>query len=681
MVVSRPGRRHRAVAAHRELIREFSGEAQARLGRPEAVAFEARLEQQLLDIYEPLEELYGSAPAEPPDRADGVPELFARLVRIALEASAHRPAGLRELDRRREIDPFWYQRVRNVGYVCYLDRFCGTLGELPGKLDYLAELGITYLHLMPLLKPRPGENDGGYAVMDHRTVDPRLGTMADLETAGLELRRRGMSLCVDLVLNHVAKEHPWATGWLAGDPAYADFFSVFPDRELPDAFEQTISPALPDHAPGSFSWVAEANGGAGGWVWTTFWSYQWDLNYANPNVLAAMLETILWLANRGVEIFRMDAVPFLWKRLGSSGRDQPEVHTLMQVLHALTKLAAPAVVFEAEAIITRDVPDPGLGGRSRYRPECELADNNQLMVMLWSSLATRDARLASLVLRRMGQPPAEVSWVTFVHRHDDLSWAVDDQDVAAAGRNGVEHRHFLTDFYTGRYPGSPATGLPFQQGPGAGGARISGSTASLCGVEQALQNGDRTALDLALRRLVLMHAVTFAFGGVPLLYMGDELALVNDHSYLSDPDRAADNRWLHRPAMDWQAAERRTDPQSLECRTFDWMHRLVAARKATLALRAGGQSEVIDPGDARVLAWRRKHPRSGTFVGLANFSEDDVWLEGDRCGLGNAVQATAGPAIPQTPALETLLSSDGTAEIDDGRIRLRGLGFAWLLDP
>jgi amylosucrase len=664
MAVSEAGRRQQAITAHQRLLTDLTLETQARLGRAEAVAFEARLEKHLLDIYEPLAELYGSA--------HDVPELFERLVRSALDAVQQRPAGLLEMDRRREIDPLWYQRARNVGYVCYVDRYCGSLAALPGNLDYLAELGVTYLHLMPLLKPRPGENDGGYAVMDYRSVDPRLGTMDELEAAGRALRERGMSLCIDLVLNHTAMEHPWAQGWLAGDPAYADFYTAFPDRTQPDGYERTIMEVFPDRAPGSFTWFDQANGGNGGWVWTTFWSYQWDLNYRNPNVLAAMLETILWLANRGVEIFRMDAVPFMWKRMGTSCMNQPEAHTLIQVLHALVKLAAPGVIFKAEAIVAPDELVPYLGGHDRYRPECELAYHNQLMVMLWSSLATGDARLATRSLRRMRPIPAETSWVSYVRCHDDIGWAVDDQDAAAVGFNGFEHRRFLNDFYAGRYYGSFARGALFQENPATGDARISGSTASLCGIESALLGGDPTALDLALRRFVLLHAVIYAFGGVPLLYMGDELALRNDPSYQDDPALADDNRWMHRPRMDWAAAERRHDPKSLEGRTFGWLQRLTQARKSTLALRTGGESEVIDVGDGRVLAWRRRHPRSGTFVGLGNFATEDVWVDGARFGLHHP-----GSGEP----LQTLLSSDGPPETSNGWIRVPGLGFLWLLDP
>ncbi|HEX8628172.1 MAG TPA: alpha-amylase family protein [Catenuloplanes sp.] len=650
---------HGATAAALARVRSaVTVEAHERLGRPGAVAFLARLDVQFPDLYEPLAQLYGAV--------RDTDELVAELVGLALRAAEERPADLRELDCRREIDQEWYQRARMVGYVCYVDRFCGTLAELPRRLEYLAELSVTYLHLMPLLQPRAGENDGGYAVRDYRGVDARLGTMDDLETVARALRDRDMSLCVDLVLNHTAMEHPWARGWLAGDPRYTGFYRVYPDREMPDAYERTIVPVFPDRAPGSFTWYPEANGGAGGWVWTTFWSYQWDLDYSNPAVFAAMLDTILWLANRGVDIFRMDAVPFIWKRLGTTCLNQPEAHRIVQALHALTKLAAPAVLFKAEAIVSPDDLVPYLGGHDRYRPECELAYHNQLMVMLWSSLATRDARLMAQSLRRMRDIPRQTSWVTYVRNHDDIGWAVSDVDAAAVGWDWFSHRNFLNDFFAGRFPGSYAAGALFQENPVTGDARISGSAAALCGIEQALRGGDGPALERGIRRLVLLYSVVYAFGGVPLLYMGDELALGNDDSYLADPALADDNRWLHRPVMDWAVAQRRHQPGSLQGRVFGWLRRLGVVRRETLALQTGGESTVLGVDNPAVFAWRRRHPRSGNFVGLANFAESGQSF--DIATLG------------RFGWLETLLSSDGPLEVREGRAYLPALGFVWLVE-
>lgn len=638
--------RRRADDALQQLLPSLTAEATQRLGHGEAVAFLARLRTSLLDIFEPLDLVYG----EP---------LLARLVRVALDAAAERPADLRDLDRQREIDRNWYQRARMVGYVAYADRFAGSLAAIPGKLDYLEELGVTYLHLMPLLKPRPGENDGGYAVMDYRAVDPRLGTMDDLSAVAGALRQRGMSLCVDLVLNHTAKEHPWAQGWLAGDPAYENFYFAFDDREMPDAYERTIVEVFPDRAPGSFTFDEKLRK----WVWTTFWSYQWDLDYSNPAVFQAMLETILWLANRGIDIFRLDAVPFMWKRLGTTCMNQPEVHRLVQALHALTRLAAPAVIFKAEAIVAPDDLVPYLGGHDRYRPECELAYHNQLMVMLWSSLATRDARLMTQSLSRMKDIPAEASWVTYVRGHDDIGWAVSDRDAAAVGWDWWNHRNFLNAFYSGDYWQSWARGAKFQENAETGDARISGSAASLCGIEAASTPAE---LDLAIRRFVLLHAVAFAYGGIPLIYMGDELALRNDHTYLDDPARADDNRWMHRPPMDWAAATRRHDPATLEGRVFGWMRRLSAARKDLLALRTGGESAVLGLDNGAVFGWRRRHPRSGTFFGLANFSDQP--------------QTVGAAALGPSGWLETALSSDGPLEVHEGRAVLPPLGFVWLVE-
>lgn len=658
VIATRPDaeRRRRAAASLARLRTPLEAEARRLLATSEAEGFLARLDLWFPDLHGPLEHLYGDGD----DVAD-------RLVRLALDAAAQRPVELLALDRRREVDPRWYQAPETIGYVAYTDRFCGTLKDLPSRLDHLADLGVRYLHLMPLLAPRPGENDGGYAVADYRAVDPRLGTMEDLEAAARALRQRGMSLCVDLVINHTAREHPWARGWVAGEQAYADFYTAFADRTMPDAYEASIADVFPDRAPGSFTWFDEADGGRGGWVWTTFFAYQWDLNWANPNVFAAVLETVLWLANRGVEIFRMDAVPFLWKRLGTPCLNLPEVHEVLQALHALTKLAAPATVFKAEAIVAPEELVPYLGGHARYRPECELAYHNQLMVMLWSSLATKDARLAVQSLRRMAPVPHEAAWATYVRCHDDIGWAVADADARAVGFDPFAHRRFLNDFFSGAFPMSYARGALFQDNPVTGDARISGTCAALCGIDEARERGDEHALALAIRRHLLLHAVTFAWGGVPLLYMGDELALPNDPSYLDDPALAADNRWMHRPHLDPQALARRTDPASVEGRVYAGIRTLARVRAELPALHAAGSSGVLYVDDPHVLAWWRRHPRSGHFVGLVNVAEHPVSVD---AGL-----------LHRFGALETAHSSDGPVRFAEGRLHLPGLSFAWLAEP
>ena len=630
----------------------------ARAGLPpaEADVFLARAEEHLPTAWDALELLYG--------RRDDLERLLEELLARMLAAAAARSPDLRLLDHRREIAPDWFQRERMVGYVCYVDRFSGTLAGLERRLDYLQELGVTYLHLMPLLQPRPAPNDGGYAVMDYRSVDSRLGSMDDLEHLAGELRARDISLCVDLVLNHTAREHPWARRALAGDPEYRRYYFTFPDRRVPDSYERTLVDVFPSFAPGSFSRVPELSS----WVWTTFNDYQWDLDYSNPDVFAAMLEIMLFLANRGVEILRLDAVPFMWKRLGTDCQNQPEVHLLLQAYRALVRVVAPAVVFKAEAIVPHHHLVQYLGAGVSERTECDLAYHNQLMVQVWSSLASRDAAVMTEALLAMPSPPQRTSWVTYVRGHDDIGWAVSDADAAAVGLNGFSHRRFLNDFYSGRFPGSFARGALFQQNQATGDARISGTTASLSGLEQALELSEPALVEAAIRRLVLLYSVVFSFGGVPLIYMGDELGLRNDHWYESDPALADDNRWMHRPRMDWEAAARRKEPDSVEGRVFVEFRRLVAARQRTPALHGSGPARPLWSDNRRIFAYARASPRFGRFLGLANFGDLP-----ESCGAG--VLAVAGLEDPRTS-----LSSDGGFEVRAGRILLPSQGFLWLVD-
>ena len=648
---SLPERRERAGAILGDLLQRVRPLAADRLGPLEGEAFVARLEHAHLDILEPLDLLYGA-------RTD-LAALAGDLVGTVLDAAAKRPWPLRVLDRRREVDPSWFQRSRMLGYACYADRFAGTLAGVRQRLDYLSELGVTYLHLMPLLRPREGENDGGYAVADYTTVDPRLGSMADLEDLAADLHERGIALCVDLVLNHTAREHEWARRAMAGDTAYRDYYLVFPDRTMPDAYERTLLEVFPESAPGNFTHVPEM----GGWVWTTFNSYQWDLDYTNPAVFAAMLATMLDLANHGVDVLRLDAVPFLGKRMGTDCQNQPEAHLLVQAYRALTRVAAPGLLFKAEAIVAPEKLVQYLGGHDRFRPECDLAYNNQLMVVLWSSLATRDATLAARSLSRLRPEPPSTGWITYLRCHDDIGWAVSDADAAAVGWSGYHHRRFLNDFFSARHSGSFAGGALFQENERTGDARISGMAAALCGISGA---ADGAGLDAAIRRLETLYSVVFSFGGVPLLWMGDELGLGNDLRWAEDPAHAHDNRWTHRPPMDWAAAARRYDPATVPGRVFTAMRRLAEARRSQLALRAGGETEVLFPDDPHVLAYRRRHQRSAPLVALANFS--DQW-QSVHAGLLSAAGVIDA---------EHVHSTRGHLDFGDGRLHLPPWGFAWL---
>jgi amylosucrase len=545
--------------------------------------------------------------------------LADRVIDLIIAAHAARRPALRELDRTRLLRPGWFAEPDQVGYVCYTDRFAGTLRGVAERIDYLRELGVTYLHLMPLLDPRDGPADGGYAVRDFRRVRPDLGTMDDLAALAAQLHEHGIALTLDLVLNHVAAEHAWAQAAVRGVQPYRDYFLTYPDRALPDAYEASLPQVFPDFAPGNFTWIPQLDDGKGGWFWTTFNTFQWDLNWANPDVFCALLDVILTLADVGVDCFRLDAIAFLWKRMGTSCQNQPEVHDIVAALRAAVRIAAPAVIFKAEAIVAPEDLPAYLGTGRHAGKVCDLAYHNSLMVQLWSALAIGEAGLARRALSTPRPKPVTTAWGTYVRCHDDIGWAVSDLDADTLGLSGAAHRWFLAQFYSGVFPGSFARGEVFQANPLTGDARISGTLASLAGLEAALAADDQASVDLALGRIFLLHAVVYGYGGIPLLYMGDELALLNDHDYAADPNLADDNRWLHRPRMPWTVARRRTDPATVEGRVFSGLQRLAGVRAGLPSLHASVESTPVDVDSPAVLALLRRHP-AGDLLQLYNVS-------------------------------------------------------------
>jgi amylosucrase len=561
------------------------------------------------------------------DLADGLAAVYpdpdalaVRLIRSAAAAYRDRDPDLQLLDQRRTLEPDWFQSPRILGYAMYADRFAGDLSGVAQQIPYLRELGVTYLHLMPLLLPREGDNDGGYAVADYRTVRPDLGTMADLRALAAELRSQGISLVLDLVLNHVAREHAWARAAQAGDRDKRAYFRVFDDRTMPDAYEATLPEVFPDFAPGNFTWDDDLDG----WVWTTFNSWQWDLDWSNPAVFQEYADIVLFLANAGVEVLRLDAIAFLWKRLGTDSQNQPEVHAITQALHAVTRIACPATIFKAEAIVSPSRLVHYLGQGAHHGKVSELAYHNTLMVQIWSMLAARDVRLAVHALRKLPPAPTTTAWITYVRCHDDIGWAIDDADAAEMGVTGHGHRGFLSDWYSGIHPGSPARGLVFQFNPATGDRRISGSAAALAGLDAARAEPDlhgATDVDLAVRRLLLAHAIVLGWGGVPVLWMGDELGLPNDDGWADEPGHESDNRWVHRPRMPWQTADLRSTPDSVPGRLFSGVRHLAAARSGLEHLHASVPAEALPPSDPGLLAVLRRHPL-GPMLGLYNVTPD-----------------------------------------------------------
>lgn len=564
--------------------------------------FQNRLQERFAPLFRLHLHLYGSHY----DYFFHLEDLLTTLARAWLT----RPPDLRELDRLRERDPLWFQSNTMLGGVCYVDLFADTLSGLRSKIPYLRELGLTYLHLMPFYDSPAGENDGGYAVSNYRRVDPSLGSMEELASLARDLRQAGISLAVDFVFNHTSDEHEWAKKARAGDEEYQNYYRIFPDRSLPDLYEQHLREIFPDEHPGAFTFDPQMQK----WVWTTFHRYQWDLNYENPVVFNRMVEEMLFLANQGAEILRLDAVAFIWKELGTNCENLPNAHVLIQAFNAAARIAAPALLFKSEAIVHPDDVVKYIAPQ-----ECQLSYNPLLMALLWNSLATRKVRLLSKALAERFQIHPQTAWVNYVRVHDDIGWTFSDEDAAVLGINATDHRQFLNEFYRGRFPGSFARGLPFQENPKTGDCRISGTCASLAGLEKALTEEGPQEVEFAIRRILLIHGVILTVGGIPLLYLGDEIGTLNDYSYRSHPAHQHDSRWVHRPKADPQKYARRNDPSTIEGRIYLGLQELIQLRKSH-GVFACGPLKVIQTGNEHVLGFIRENGKQRVAV-LANFSE------------------------------------------------------------
>lgn len=559
--------------------------------------------------------------------------VLPNLIETLVKSNKARTEVLHQRDRERVLEPDWFQSEKTIGYVCYTDLFAKNLKGLNEKIPYLKNLGISYLHLMPILEPRPGANDGGYAVANYRAIRSDLGTMSELAATADKLHKSGISLTLDLVLNHVAKEHEWALKAKSGDVEYREYFYVYPDRTVPDEFEKTLPEVFPDFAPGNFSFDDELNG----YVWTTFNDYQWDVNWSNPRVFSEYADIIANLANHGVDCLRLDAIAFIWKRLGTNCQNQDEVHSITQALRAFTRIFAPSMIFKAEAIVGPAQVGAYLGEGARAGKVSDLAYHNSLMVQIWSAIASKDTSLLELTMSRFKAIPTSSAWGVYLRCHDDIGWAIDDSDAHRVGLNGHDHRMFLADYFTGKFYGSESRGVDFQIDEQSGERRTSGSTASLTGIEAAAERGDENALNLAIRRYLCAYAMVFGFGGIPLLYMGDELGLVNDSSYLQDPAKAEDNRWIHRPKMNWELADAATkSPGTVASRIFQGIQQITQARKISPSLHASVATRVKAGRGTGVAIFERNHP-AGQMIQVYNLSEDSRWVSSDELGDLNGI--------------------------------------------
>ncbi|NJB80847.1 MULTISPECIES: alpha-amylase family protein [Xanthomonas] len=566
-------------------------------------------------LLDALHALYGARP----DTASWLTQWLSALGNHAQQ----RPQALQQLDVTRQ--PGWFGEQHMLGYSAYVDRFAGTLQGVAERVPYLQELGVRYLHLLPFLRARAGDNDGGFAVSDYGQVEPSLGSNDDLVALTTRLREAGISLCADFVLNHTADDHAWAQAARAGDARYLDYYHHFADRTQPDQYEATLGQVFPHTAPGNFTWVDAT----GQWMWTTFYPYQWDLNWNNPAVFGEMALAMLQLANLGVEAFRLDSTAYLWKRTGTDCMNQPEAHTLLVALRAVTDIVAPSVVMKAEAIVPMTQLPPYFGSGTDQGHECHLAYHSTLMAAGWSALALQRGDILHNVIAHSPPLPANCAWLSYVRCHDDIGWNVLQHEAAG---NAAQPPFALRDvarFYANEVPGSYARGESFQSS-GDGVHGTNGMAAALAGIQAAQASGDTAALHMAVDRLMLLYAIALAMPGVPLIYMGDELALPNDGSYRNDPQRRHEGRWLHRPAMDWPLAAQREDAGSLSGTVYRRLRGLIRQRAALPALAADQALGSVALGDARLFALTR----GDGFLAVHNFGEQPLTVELAALGDG-----------------------------------------------
>ena len=559
---------------------------------------------------------------------------------------------LRALDEAREADPAWYKGHELVGMLMYVSAFAGTLRGVREKLDYIEECGVNYLHLMPLLESPAGRSDGGYAVADFRKVEPELGTMADLAALAEDCHGRGIALCLDFVMNHTSEDHEWARRARAGEKAYQDRYFFYDDWSVPREFEKTVPQVFPTTAPGNFSWCGEA----GKVVMTTFYPYQWDLNYLNPVVFNDMTENMLYLCNRGVDIIRLDAVPYIWKELGTNCRNLPQVHTLVRMMRMVCEIVCPGCLLLGEVVMEPSKVVPYFG--SVEKPECHLLYNVTTMASTWHTVATKDVRLLRHQLGQVFALPKEYSFLNYLRCHDDIGWGLDYPFLAQFGMGEVSHKKFLNDYLTGDWEGSPARGELYNNDPRLGDARLCGTTASLCGLESARYEGDEAKIAWALRMDLMLHAYMFTLSGIPVLYSGDEIGQENDYGYHEDPLKAADSRFLHRGKLDWEAAGRRHDPESVEGRIFSTLRRLEQLRAEHRVFDGAADVWIVNTRDDGVLGIGR-YCRGEKLIGLFNFSEWEKTV-----------------SLTELGDYHDLL--DG-GEVDKFAVTLPSGGFRWLL--
>jgi amylosucrase len=546
-------------------------------------------------------------------------ECFSQVLQTIIEAHVNRPASLKQKDK--EKNEHWFLSNEIAGMSLYVDRFCGNLQNLSGKLGYFKKLGVNFLHLMPIFQSPEGESDGGYAVSDFRKVDEKFGTLEDLEELQSKMNRESMYLMIDIVLNHTSNKHEWAEKAKQGDKKYQHYYYMYDDRLVPDAFEQAMPEIFPESSPGSFTYVHDCEK----WVMTVFHNYQWDLNYSNPQVLLEMLSNIFFYANLGVDILRIDAPAFIWKQIGTSCQNLPQAHTILRLIKQCVLVAAPGMALLGEAIVAPAAIMKYFGTDEYTARECDVAYNATHMALQWDALATGNTKIMLAAQHEILKKPFGTTWISYTRCHDDIGLGYDDYMIEQAGFNAYEHRKFLKEYYAGYYYTSPAKGALFSVNPKTQDARISGSLASLCGLEKALQENNEHDVEISIRKILMMQAHSFFIGGIPMIFYGDELGYTNDYSYLNDPGKSYDNRWMHRPVIDWEKNKRTEIDGTIEYRIFSSTQKLISIRKKIPAVADLKNLTWLTPHNIHVAGYLRAYENKKLYC-IFNFTDRTAFL-------------------------------------------------------
>ncbi len=556
---------------------------------------------------------------------------FNKLMKLLPRLFSKRPEHLRLTDLKRLSEGNWYQSEQLVGSQLYVDRYNKNLKGLEKKLPYLADLGVNFLHLMPITTRPKGPNDGGYAVNSYTRVDPRFGTKKDLLSLVDAMHEKGMYLMLDFVVNHTSDEYPWAGKAAAGDQKYQAYYYTYADRQIPDEFEKTLPEVFPQSSPGNFTF----NKGMNKWVMTVFNEYQWDLNYSNPEVFLEMLQNLVALVNLGVDMVRFDALAFLWKKIGTISQNLPEAHILISLFRLCLQTVAPGTVLLAEAIVPPTDILKYFGQGIQEGNECEVAYNATLMALLWNSIATKKTLLLYKNLQNLPPKPEAGTWINYIRCHDDIGLGFDDRFIYEVGWDAREHRKFLLNYYTQKLDWSPAIGQVFMYNPKTGDGRITGSTASLLGLEKGIKTKDDKMIAEAVAKIVMLHGIILAYGGIPMIYAGDELGTINDYSYLNESDKKDDSRWLNRPIQDWETASKVYGQDDVPAVIFQKIRHLIKLRKNTPALADSSLPVLYDPNNNHIFIFEREGAVGEKVLVICNFDEEEQLVESSWIsGLG-----------------------------------------------